>query len=181
MIFILAMEPHHKLFQKAQNMGLLQNLSTSCDRFRASLYADDAALFIKPTANEVAVTEHILDIFAQASGLVTNLNKIEFFPIRCEEVNLEFLGQDKRNVASFSCTYLGLPLHFRKPTRTMLHLVIQKIGNRLPRWKKNFMTYPERELLVKPLLSAMPTYFLTAFKMLKWELSCIDRFRRNFL
>jgi hypothetical protein len=57
---------------------LLNKLSKGCDRFRASLYADDAAVFIKPSAREVVVTEHILGMFARASGLVTNLNKIEF-------------------------------------------------------------------------------------------------------
>jgi hypothetical protein len=145
------------------------------------LYADDATLFIKPIASEVLVTENILEIFAQASGLVTNINKTEFFPIRCEGVSLDFLAQHNRNVASFPCIYLGLPLHFRKPTRAMLHLVIEKIGNRLPGWKKNFLIYPGRELLVKTVLSAMPTYFLTVFTMPKWGLSCIDRFRRNFL
>jgi hypothetical protein len=116
MIFLLAMEPLHKLFQKTQHMGQLQRLSKGCDRFRASLYADDAALFIKPIASEVLVTENILEIFAQASGLVTNLNKTEFFPTRYEGVSLDFLAQHNINVASFPCIYLGLPLHFRKPT-----------------------------------------------------------------
>jgi hypothetical protein len=30
-------------------------------------------------------------------------------------------------------------------------------------------------------LSAMPTYFLTVFKMSKWGISNIDKFRRSFL
>jgi hypothetical protein len=73
------------------------------------------------------------------------------------------------------------PLHFRKHIRAMLHLVIYKIGNRLHGWKKNFLTYPGRDLLVKTVLLTMPTYFLTVFKMPKWGFSCIDIFRRNFL
>jgi hypothetical protein len=70
-------EPLHKLFQKAQHLGLLDKLSNGSDRFRDSLYVDDAVLFIKPTPKEVAISEFILDVFAQASGLVSN--KTDFF------------------------------------------------------------------------------------------------------
>jgi hypothetical protein len=41
----------------------------------------------------------------------------------------------------------------------MLHHVVQKIGDRLPDWKRNLLTYPGRELLVKTILSSMPTFF----------------------
>jgi hypothetical protein len=43
----------------------------------------------------------------------------------------------------------------------MLQPVIEKIGNSLPDWKNNFLSYPGRELLVKYVLSAMPSYFLS--------------------
>jgi hypothetical protein len=43
MLFLLVMEPLHRLFKKAQDLGLLDNLSSSCVTFRMSLYADDVA------------------------------------------------------------------------------------------------------------------------------------------
>jgi hypothetical protein len=58
---------------------------------------------------------------------------------------------------------------------------VQNIANRLPGWKRNFLTYPGRETLVKSVLSTMPTFFLTVFKMPKWGFARIDRFRRSFL
>jgi hypothetical protein len=63
----------------------------------------------------------------------------------------------------------------------MLQPVIQKIGNRLLGWKINFLSYPGRELLVKTVLTVMPTFLLTVFKMPKWAHSRMDRFRRSFL
>jgi hypothetical protein len=53
MLFLLAMEPLHMLFKKAQDVGLLQKLSPLCDTFRVSLYADDAALFLNPDKKEM--------------------------------------------------------------------------------------------------------------------------------
>jgi hypothetical protein len=51
----------------------------------------------------------------------------------------------------------------------------------MPGWKRGFMTYSGREVLVKSVLTTMPTYFLSVFKMLKWGWARIDRFRRSFL
>jgi hypothetical protein len=175
------MEPLHRLFRKAQELGMLSTISDGCDMFRMSLYADDVAVFIKPTKHDLEVTNYILSIFTEASGLTTNLDKTQFYPIRCGQANLDFLAQNNMSLSCFPCTYLGLPLHTKKLPTSILQSLIQKIANRLPGWKRNFLTYPGRELLVKSVLSTMPTYFLTVFKMPKWGLCKIDRFRRSFL
>lgn len=180
MIFLLAMEPLHRLFRKAQEQNLLQKINSSCDSFRVSLYADDAAVFIRPSYLDIKVADCILSIFQEASGLVTNFDKTEYYPIRCSDQDMMLLLNQNLNLAQFPCTYLGLPLHLRKPTRAMLQPVVQKIGDRLPGWKRRFLTYPGRELLVKTVLTAMPTYFLTVFSMPKWGIKRIDRFRRSF-
>jgi hypothetical protein len=75
MLFLLAMEPLYLLFQYAQSMGALSFLHGSCAHFRVSLYADDAAVFINPSSQDLYTTMLILRIFGQASGLVTNMEK----------------------------------------------------------------------------------------------------------
>jgi hypothetical protein len=83
-----------------------------------------------------------MSIFAEASGLLTNLSKTECFPIQCANINLNFLDQANLVISQFPCTYLELPLHHRKPARAMLQPLIQKIGGRLPDWKINFFILP---------------------------------------
>jgi hypothetical protein len=75
MLFLLAMEPLHRLFRKAQEDNLLSKVSKGCDTFRASFYADDVVVFIKPTKKDLLITHCILDTFDEASGLSTNLEK----------------------------------------------------------------------------------------------------------
>jgi hypothetical protein len=145
------------------------------------LYADDVALFLKPTSHDLSATIEILDIFVGATSLETNMSKTEYYPIHCAGNNLNFLDMIDLKISHFPCTYLGLPLHYRKPTRVMFQPVILKIGGRLHGWKRNFMSYARRELLVKSVLTAMPTYFMTVFKMPKWTHSKIDKYRRSFL
>jgi hypothetical protein len=60
-------------------------------------------------------------------------------------------------------------------------MILPKIGNRLSGWKRNLLSCPGRELLVKAVLTAMPTHFLTVHKLPKWAEKEIDRFRRSFL
>jgi hypothetical protein len=62
-----------------------------------------------------------------------------------------------------------------------MHEMTQKIANQLPGWKRSLMAYRGRELLIKFVLTALPTYFLSVFKMPKWGYNKMDRFRRNFL
>jgi hypothetical protein len=181
MIFLLAMEPLHMLFQYAHNTGMLSYLHANCATFRMLLYADDAVVFINPTANDLLATKHILQLFGEAAGLITNLDKTEYFPIRCQNINIgDIIGLDQ-NVAAFPCSYLGLPLHFKKLPKSAIQSIVHKIGNRLPGWKRKLMTYPGRELLVKTILSSMPTHFLTVYKLPTWAAKDIDSYRRSFL
>jgi hypothetical protein len=153
---------HFILFLKAQEIGLL-----GIKDFRVSLY--------------LSVTNCILQLFAKASGLVTNMNKTHFFPIQCQQVNLDFLTQGNHVISSFLCSYLGLPLHIRKLPKAMFELVIQEIAARIPGWKKKLLAYPGSETLVKSVLSTIPTFFLYVFKMQKWVFAKINHFRRGFL
>jgi hypothetical protein len=100
MLFLLTMERLHRLFQKAQQQGILQRLSNGCDTFRVSLYADDAAVFINPSSHDLHVTTAIRSLFVDASGLKTNLPKTQVYPIRCEHLSLTFLNQTNLDVLS---------------------------------------------------------------------------------
>jgi hypothetical protein len=93
-----------------------------------SLYEDDVALFLNPTSQDLSITIAILDIFGGASGLETNMSKIECYPIHYVEINLNFLDMVGLKISQFPYNYLGMPLHHKKPTRAMFQPVIQKIG-----------------------------------------------------
>ena len=57
-----------------------------------SLYADDVFLFLRPEATDISVTLDILNLFGEALGLRTNLQKCSVLPIRCEESELEVIS-----------------------------------------------------------------------------------------
>lgn len=129
MMFILAMEPLHRLLELAHLVGLLSPINKTMAQFRISMYADDAAVFVNPAKEEVQTIAEILEIFGKVSGLVTNRGKCAVFPIRCENANVtEIMANFPCQVKDFPCTYKGLPLHSCIVWKSSRSLTSSQIG-----------------------------------------------------
>jgi hypothetical protein len=63
MLFILALEPLHKILTKAVDAKILSNVSQRADRMHTSFYADDASLFLNPVEVEVKSVFEIISFF----------------------------------------------------------------------------------------------------------------------
>ena len=182
MLFILAMEPLQLMLKKATDEGLLTPICNRHAKLRISLFADDAAIFVNPTTEEVQVVDNILKAFGSATGLITNTDKSAVYPVRCEGLDLQHIMEPFRcPIKSFPCTYLGLPLHVRQLKRVEIQPLIDKVGAKLTAWKGKFLNKAGRLRLLNSVLSSMPTYYLTVFKLQKWAIKKIDKIRRSFL
>ena len=178
-MFILAMEPLPRLFTMATESGLLASVAGS---ICCSLYADDVALFIKPTTDEISMTKAILQAFGDVSGLVVNLGKSHAIPIRCEDIALDSLLQPiGMPISTLPCTYLGMPLSLRRLRRIDIQPLIDRIAARLGHWKGKLMSRAGRLTLLKAVLSALPVFIMTTHPLSVWALAQIDKLRRAWL
>jgi hypothetical protein len=118
MLFILVMDVLNWLVMRAAEIGLLQPLSRRPIQHRISLYADDVALFLRPAAADISLTLRLLQLFGEASGLKTNIQKSHVQPIHCSEEDMSVIQNLLPcEVMDFPCRYLGLPLSVRKLTK----------------------------------------------------------------
>ena len=132
------------------------------------MYTDDAAIFLNPVMEEVRELASLLSTFGLASGLVVNINKSACFPIRCEDLDRPHIMQFfNYPIKSFPCTYLGLPLHFRKPGRVEVQPLIEKVAARLSGWKGRLLNKASRLRLVNAVLTSIPVHFLSVFALKK--------------
>jgi len=114
MLFILAMDLLQRLLDLVTRQGILTPLPLTAAKWTASMYADDAAIFINPIKEDVQAIKTILKAFGTFSGLHINLQKSFVHPIRCENVDLDqVLSPFTGSRGAFPCKYLGLQLHTR--------------------------------------------------------------------
>jgi hypothetical protein len=72
LLFVIAMEALTKLVDKATELGVISSYSGISAIPRLSIYADDVALFIKPSIQDLASVRTMLEAFGEAScGLIT--------------------------------------------------------------------------------------------------------------
>jgi len=182
MLFILVMDPLQWLLDLATQQGILTPLPITAAKWRTSMYADDAAIFVNPTYDDVDAVKIILQAFGTFSGLHINLQKSSVHPIGCANVDLDqVLAPFTGTRGGFPCKYLGLQLHFRTLQRIHVQPLIDHIGQRLPKWKGRLLNRAGRLTLVTSVLSSMPTYHLTVFPLAAWAKKKIDKIRRSFL
>jgi hypothetical protein len=73
MLFILAMDHLQKLLKRVTESEILSMIILRPSGIKVSLYINDAAIFAKPTKNDLSTLKEILVMFGRASGLRTNL------------------------------------------------------------------------------------------------------------
>ena len=77
--------------------------------------------------------------------------------------------------------HLGLQLHTRLLEKVHVQPLVERIEQRLLKWKRKWLNKAGRLTLVTSVLSSMPTYHLTMFPLAAWAKRKIDKIRRSFL
>jgi hypothetical protein len=143
MMFILVMDALNLMFCKADELGLLQPISSRCIQHRISLYVDDVILFLRASANDINLALRLLNLFGDATSLRTNIQKSGVVSV--EVAILQTLLPCPMDF--FPINYLVLPLSIRKLTKILLSL-IDKLVDLLPRWRVDLMTRVSRLSMV---------------------------------
>lgn len=139
-LFLIVMEVLNALLEEADRGGLLSPLPGSLIKFRASIYADDLVIFLRPKPEDFTCIRELLDLFAGASGLLTNLDKCLISPIHCSDEEIQairevFLCQ----LSPFPCKYLGAPLSFKTLKRSDEQGLVHAVAAKLPTWKAGML------------------------------------------
>jgi hypothetical protein len=85
---------------------------------------------LHPKESDIQLVLKILEIFGEASGLKTNIQKSSVYPIRCGEEEMATLHELLPcEISSFPYKYLGMPLSLRKLSRNQTQCIINKIAD----------------------------------------------------
>lgn len=182
MLFVLVLEVLNALIVQADLSGLLSPLPGSMLGPRLSLYADDLVIFLAPRQEDFICIRTILEVFAGASGLVTNVEKCCITPIRCTEDDVMMVQQVfPCRVAPFPARYLGAPLSVVRLRRADEQRLVDAVARRIPTWKAGLLNTAGRLTLTKATLSAIPVHVSITCCLSPWAIKQIDKSRRAFL
>ena len=132
---MLAIDPLHHILKKATAQKKLHPLAGNAMPTRASLYADDAAVFLAPINIEVKFFAYSFAQFGEVTGLTTNCSKSLVAPIRCDSLDLDdILSSFPANRSSFPMKYLGLPLSTKRLKTIHFQPLEDKIAAQLTPW-----------------------------------------------
>jgi hypothetical protein len=167
MLIILVIDPLQRILQLVAEGGVLHPITSRSRGIKASLYDDDAAIFVRPRKQDIAALKEILSFFGEASGLCINLQKNEVFSISCDGADLdEILEGFPAAVKSLPCRYLRLPLHLKILRWVDFLPLLDKVGGKLPGWKVKLMNMVARAQLVKSVVTSIVTYHVMIFPSL---------------
>lgn len=116
------------------------------------------------------------------SGLATNFDKTCLYS--CQWGLLPEDGAAKTlncKTGLLPVNYLGILVAGRRPRRQDWEGIILKVRNRLASWKGRFLSFGGRLTLINSVLTALPTYWMSMFRLPEWVSKKIDRIRRDFL
>lgn len=151
-LFVLAVDTLGRLFHRAVELRVMQQLHPRRAIPAISLYADDVILLCHPSPDDIAAVKEILQLFGSASGLHVNFQKSAAALIRCNtEDAAHVVAHLGCPIVDFPLTYLGIPLKLRRPTAGQLQPVVDKVAGKLPSWKAWLMN--KAGALLSPRLS----------------------------
>ena len=129
-------------------------------------YADDTTFFIQGSWAAAHTLSVMMNIFSDFSGLRLNRAKSSFigFGLKDEEMTgcSRILSTP---IGVLPIQYLGVPLADRRLRIRDWQPVLDKVETRLGGWRARLLSCGGRLLMLKAVLSAIPTYFMSIFQM----------------
>jgi hypothetical protein len=170
-LFLLCAEGLSSLLGKAEEEGLISGVPVAARGYKLShlLFADDSLLFCRANSMEWDNVMNLLMKYEKVSGQKLNSQKTSIFYSRNTGADFkEFISASAGLQASSNLDkYLGLlALIGRSKTRSFAD-IRGRVHKRLEGWKEKFRSEAGREILIKAVIQAIPTYSMSIFKLPK--------------
>ncbi|GKC19635.1 RNA-directed DNA polymerase, eukaryota, partial [Tanacetum coccineum] len=181
-LFILVMESLHISFQRVVDVGLFKGIELAPSlNLSHMFYADDAIFMGQWSESNIDTIVQVLECFNYASGLRINMTKSKLLGISVEDDKVEQAAE------KIGCNTLEIPFSYlgSKVGWCMSHIqtwneTIERMANRLSKWKLKTFSIGGRLTLLKSVLGSMPIYHMSISKVPKKVLQRMESMRSHF-
>jgi len=168
-LFLLCIEGLNNLILKATSEGSIHGLALSrrSPKLIHLLFADDRLLFYRSNRYECQKVLDLLASYESMFGQQINRGKTSIFfsksttPAMRIEIKEalgvpEILQYDK---------YLGMPSLVGKHKKASFYYIKERVWRKLQGWEESLLSQAGREVLIKAVVQAIPTYAMCCFKL----------------
>jgi hypothetical protein len=167
-LFLICAEGLSALLRKAERDSLIKGISICRGGPRIShlFFADDSIIFYKATVSECGALQDILSLYERAFGQMINTGKTALFfsyntPPDTRTAITNLFGT---SVTTQFEKYLGLPHVIGRSKKCAFNDIKDRVHRRLQGWKEKLLSQAGREVLMKAVIQAIPTYAMSCFK-----------------
>lgn len=131
------------------------------------LFADDVLLFFQASAQQASVVKGLLNTYATSTGQLINPSKCSIlFPEKCSAAiidEVKTILQVSQEV--FDPKYLGLPVPDGRMNKGRFESILERLSRILVDWSEQYMSSGSKEILIKSVAQAIPTYVMSVFRL----------------
>uniref|UniRef100_A0A2N9HX16 Reverse transcriptase domain-containing protein n=1 Tax=Fagus sylvatica TaxID=28930 RepID=A0A2N9HX16_FAGSY len=127
----------------------------------------DSLLFCQATMANCLAVSHILQQYEMVSGQQLNRAKTSLFFTRNTSSDMRSQIQEVFQVPEIKSheKYLGLPSFIGRSKNAAFGELKGRVWRRMSGWKEKFLSNGGREVLIKAVAQAIPTYTMSCFKL----------------
>ncbi|XP_042958050.1 uncharacterized protein LOC122293561 [Carya illinoinensis] len=162
-IFIMCAEALSSMLKRAEQAGQITPAPVGRGPITINhlFFADDSILFCQATSKELACVLKVLEVYGKASGQV--LNKYKSSILFSKNTQTACRTQILVKATSNFEKYLGLPAVVGRQKVATFHTLIDRTWARMVNWKNKFLSSAGKEVLLKSVLQAIPSYAMGIF------------------
>lgn len=183
-LFILCAEGLTHRLKKAESEGEIKGI-VACRRgpsISHLFFTDDSLLFSRATEQDSRKLMQILKEYEKASGQLLNVRKSSLFfsPNTSRDTQCKVLDIIGVEGLQSHEKYLGLAALNGRSRKQILNYLVGNVRRKISGWKENVLSQAGREVLIKSVAQAMPTYAMSCFKLPYGVLESIKSLVRKF-
>lgn len=166
-LFLLCAEGLSAMFRREEREGRIWGISVCrmAPWISHLMFADDCIIFCNATGEEGARVLKILGDYEKNSGQKLNKDKTSLFFNKNtrSEMREAIKGMFGAQIIQQHEKYLGLPPLIGKGKRKAFNRIKDQVGRRIAGWKGKLLSSAGREILIKAVAQATPTYTMSCF------------------
>lgn len=170
-LFIICAEALSAMLQQAEIDGKIQGIRIceGAPRINHLLFADDSLILMRAQREDAKELQRILDVYERASGQMINRDKSSVLFSPNTDMSSRDHVKEELYIASGARNerYLGLPVSIGKSRKKAFQYIKRRIWGRIQGWQEKLLSKAGKEVLIKAVAQAIPTYAMSCFDLTK--------------